>query len=141
MIYIEEKDFNRQIQLLTFLAGSTELSICAWLYPESSVSELAGFEVTENSESLMPVTTYENGFQPKCTSLVLANQSSLSAFSAAYSELKENCDSLALYKKTESSWLAATIGHEGMCLVQDNNLLNSLLQAGYSASSEAPSWW
>ena len=141
MIYVEEKDFSRQIQLLSFLASSGELSICAWLYPESSVSELASFAVTENPESLTPVTTYENGFQPKCTSLVPANESNVSAFSSANSELKKNCDSLVLYKKTESSWFAATIGHEGMCLVQDDKLLNSLLQAGFSASSIAPEWW
>ncbi|WP_101757327.1 hypothetical protein [Oceanicoccus sp. KOV_DT_Chl] len=141
MIYVEEKDFSRQIQLLSFLAGSTELSICAWLYPESSASKLASFEVTENTKSLIPVTTYENGFQPNCTSLVPANESSINTFRSAHSELKKNCDSLALYKNSESSWLAATIGHEGMCLVQDDNLLNSLLQAGFSASSEAPSWW
>ena len=141
MIYVEEKDFNRQIQLLSFLAGGTKLFICAWLYPESSAKSLAGFEIIDNPRSLIPVTTYENGFQPKCTSLVPASDSNIEVFGTAYAKLKKNCDSLALYKESEPSWLAATIGHEGMCLVQDSEMLNSLLQAGYSASSEAPAWW
>jgi hypothetical protein len=141
MIYVEEKDFSRQIQLFSFLASGEDILICAWLYPESTSRSLAGFEITDNPESLIPITTYENGFQPKCTSLVLANDTSIKAFSSAYSELKKNCDSLALYKKSEPSWTAATIGHEGMCLVQDTEILNSLIQAGYSASSEAPAWW
>ncbi len=141
MIYVEEKDFDRQIQLLSFLASNAELFICAWLYPESSSSTLAGFEVTDNPESLIPVTTYEDEFQPKCTLLVPANGTNIEAFSEAYPELKINCDSLALYKKSDLSWLAATIGHEGMCLVQNDEILNSLIQVGYPASIEAPTWW
>lgn len=141
MIYVEEKDFNRQIELLSFLASSRDLIICAWLYPEAAVEKLAGFEVTENPDSLLPITAYENGFQPKCTAPVTANESSISAFRSAHSELKNCCDSLALYEKSKSSWLAATIGHEGMCLVQDESLFQSLVKAGYPASSEAPAWW
>lgn len=141
MIYVEEKDFDRQIELLLFLADSIELDICAWLYPESAATKLAGFEVTENPSSLTPVTTYENGYSPKCTLPTLASNSTIGAFGASYSELKKNCDSLALYKKSESSWLAATIGHEGMCLIQDESLLNSLTSAGYSATTTAPDWW
>lgn len=141
MIYVEERDFKRQIELLAFIAGSQDLNICAWLYPESSNSELAGFAVTDNPLSLVPVTTYENGFSPKCTVYTPAKVAAINSFGAAYIELKKSCDSLALYKNGQSSWLAATIGHEGMCLVQDESLLNSLIQAGYAASSKAPDWW
>ncbi len=141
MIYVEEKDFSRQIELLSFIAGPRDLVVCAWLYPEAAVAKLAGFEVTENPDSLSPITSYEHGFQPKCTTPVAANESNIEAFRSAYSELKNSCDSLALYEKSKSSWLAATIGHEGMCLVQDESLFKSLVQAGYPASSEAPAWW
>ena len=141
MIYVEEKDFNRQIELLEFIASSQDLNICAWLYPESNVTELVGIEVSDNSQGFIPVTTYENGFSPKCTALVLATPGSIRSFGSAYSELKKNCDSLAIYKKNQFNWFAATIGHEGMCLVQDNSLLKRLTQAGYAASTEAPSWW
>ncbi len=138
MIYVEEKDFGRQIKLLSFLADRQSSNVCAWLYPESKVTDLAGYEVTDNPLNLSPVTTYENGYSPKCTVLVTALNNS---FGESYLELKKNCDSLALYKNNETSWLAATIGHEGMCLVQDDTLLNSLIQAGYSASCRAPDWW
>jgi hypothetical protein len=141
MIYVEEKDFYRQIELLSFVVSSHDLNICAWLYPESIATELAGIEVTDNPLSLSPVTTYENGVSPKCTAFVPASSESISLFGSAYVELKKNCDSLALYKNNESSWLTATIGHEGMCLVQDESLLNNLTQAGYAATTKAPDWW
>ncbi len=141
MIYVEEKDFDRQIQLISFLASSGNLTICAWLYPESDATELAGFAVIANPSLLTPVTTYENGVLPKCTMPTSASEKIIKSFGSSYTDLKKNCDSLALYKESESSWVAATIGHEGMCLVQDDTLLNSLTQAGYSASTSAPDWW
>jgi len=141
MIYIEEKDFNRQLELLSFLSASIDLNICAWLYPESTATELAGIEATNNPFSLLSVTTYENGFSPKCTSLTPATKGTIDSFGVSCEELKENCDSLALYKNNQSAWLAATIGHEGMCLVQDESLLTSLTEAGFSATTTAPDWW
>lgn len=140
MIYIQEKNFDRQIKLLSFIAERFDCDICAWLYPESSSTEIAGFDVTENS-FLIPVTTYENGYSPKHTSLRKASTEVISAFATAQTSIKDNCDSLALYLNNEQSWLAATIGHEGMCLIQDESKLNSLISAGFNASLEAPSWW
>lgn len=141
MIYVEKNSFNRQIELLEFVASIQDLNVSAWLYPESSVMELAGIEVTDNLLSLVPVTTYENGFSPRCTAPISASCENIQLFSKSHEALKKNCDSLALYKNNNSSWLVATIGHEGMCLVQDESLLNDLLQAGYVASTQSPDWW
>jgi hypothetical protein len=141
MIYVEEKDFNRQIELLSYLANSHDANICAWLYPESKVRELAGHEVTSNPSSLTPATEYEDGHKPRCTAPTAASSAAINSFAGSHAALKKNCDSLALYKINESSWLAVTIGHEGMCLIQDNSLLNSLIKAGYAASTDAPDWW
>ena len=141
MIYLDEKEFNRQIELLLFVSRSKNLNICAWLYPESDTLKLAGYDVVENNLSLIPVTTYENGFIPKCTNPVKASIDSINLFSVAYNELKKHCDSLALYEHNKPSWLVATIGHEGMCLIQDDSLLHNLIQAGFSARAEAPEWW
>ncbi len=141
MIYVEEKDFKRQIELLAFIASNHDLGLCAWLYPESKVNELAGNKVSDTNLYLTPVTTYENGVSQKCTALIPATSAAINSFGAAYSELKKNCDSLALYARGQSSWAAATIGHEGMCLVQDVALLKSLIQAGFAASTKAPDWW
>lgn len=141
MIYIEEKDFHRQFDLLAFLVGRMQFNICAWLYPESALKKLSGFEVTNNPFQLTPVTTYGDGVLPKCTTLVQASDVSLNSFKSSSSELKKNCDSLALYKDNESSWYAVTIGHEGMCLIQDDSLLSNLIGAGFNASTEAPAWW
>ena len=129
MIYVGKKDFERQIALLTFVAKSQELNVCAWLYPESNVTKLAGIEVTDNPLLLSLITTYENGFSPRCTACIPASGVSIRSFGTAYAEMKKNCDSLALYRISHRAWLAATIRHEGLCLVQDDSLLNSLTLA------------
>ncbi len=141
MIYVEEIDFTRQIDLLSLLSLSNDFEICAWLYPESEATEIAGYPVTENPRGKSAVTTYENGHTPKVTKLVNAESKILNAFSSSKNELKKNCDSLTLYRNNDSSWYVATIGHEGMCLVQDDRQLTNLINAGFNASTEAPSWW
>ena len=88
MIYVEEKDFNRQIELLLNISSGKDLNVCAWLYPESDALTLAGSDVIENNLSLIPVTTYENGFIPKCTTPIKASIDSIHLFSAAFNELK-----------------------------------------------------
>lgn len=90
---------------------------------------------------MQPVTIYGTGIKPRHTKPVEASALNITAFGEAVSDIAANCDSLALYGEEEESWFAATIGHEGMCLVQDESLLSSLSEAGYSVSTEPPSWW
>jgi len=141
MIFVEEKDFNDQVALLSFLAESGDYSICAWLYPDQVASELIELSVSDNPLGLIPITTYENGHKPRCTKLLPASKTNFRLFSVAKAEILKNCDSLALYENDQVNWVAATIGHEGMCLVQDDNLLNAIVRAGFNASLEAPNWW
>ena len=130
-----------QIALLSFLAESGDYNICAWIYPEQVVSELIGLSVSGNPLGLIPVSTYENRHKPRCTKLLPASKASFRLFSEAKSEIIKNCDSLALYDADQVNWIASTIGHEGMCLVQDDRLLNDIIRAGFNASLEAPNWW
>ncbi len=141
MLFVEENNFNRQISLLSFIATTGDYNICAWLYPKSLATKIAGFIVTDNLSNLIPVTTYEDGCKPKCTKLVSASEYNFGFFSEAKAELINDCDSLALYKRNELTWVASAIGHEGMCIVQDSNLLNILIHEGYNVLSEAPNWW
>jgi hypothetical protein len=141
MIYVEEKEFKRQIDLLYFLTEKQEYKICAWLYPESNVEEVAGFKVLSNKSLIEPITTYANGFLPHHTELVLVTKEIIKSFSSSKSELEANCDSLALYKPGATYWAAATVGHEGMCLVRQTDLLSSLVCSGFKASKDAPVWW
>ncbi len=141
MIYVEEKEFSRQVELLSLLAKANRCRISAWLYPESAVKEVAGYSVMNNNSELLSVTTYENGHIPVCTTPVPADSKSIKAFSVSKLDVKKNCDSLALYKDGELSWYAATIGHEGMCLVSDERQMSNLIAAGFNASTRAPSWW
>ena len=141
MIYISESSFTRQIELLAHLAETHQMMICAWLYPESTANEIAGFPIIRAPSNLEPITTYEEGVCTGHTKLIRALVENISSYKAAETALVTHCDSLALYKVGESSWFAATIGHEGMCLIKEPSLLPSLVAAGYSASIEPPSWW
>jgi len=139
MIYVEEKDFDRQIDLLGFLAEQDEYLICAWLYPESKEISIASQTVTETD--LEPVTTYGDGTKPKHTELSPCTPEILKTLLSEKSTIEKNIDSLAIYKLGEKSWSAVTIGHEGMCLVRSLAYLQSLEAAGFIVSTEAPSWW
>jgi hypothetical protein len=141
MIYIEEKDFDRQLELLTFLTDKGTYTVCAWLYPEATSPAIAGYAIDQTPSGLQPVTTYYDGDKAKCTTPVPATKENLQAFFSDHSSFKNNCDSLALYKTTEHDWSVAIVGHEGMCLIKDDYLLNDLANSGYDASLEAPSWW
>ena len=141
MIYVEEKVFERQIELLYLLSEREKFKICAWLYPDSNTRELAGFKVCQNKSKLDPITTYIDGFEPLHTELVQATNENINAFACAKSELGANCDSLALYSQISSSWVAAIVGHEGMCLVKSEEVLPILINSGFNASKEAPAWW
>ena len=140
MIYVEEKGFSRQFELLEFLSENESLNLCGWLYPESKAPKIAGYSVSENTE-LEAVTAYENGFKPFHTEVAQANQESINRFKSSEPEVKSNLDSIALYKSGSAFWVACTIGHEGMCLVRDTEMLANLTKAGFNASNEAPSWW
>ena len=83
MIYVEEKDFNRQIELLSYISSGKDLNVCAWIYPESGALKLAGSDVIEKNISLIPVTIYGNGFIPKCTTPVKFSIKSINSFSTA----------------------------------------------------------
>ncbi len=58
MLFVEEKDFNQQIRLLSFIANAGDYNICAWLYPKSLATKIAGFIVSNNQSNLIPVTKY-----------------------------------------------------------------------------------
>lgn len=141
MIYIGEKDFGRQIELLSFLAERGDYVICAWLYPEAQAKDLAGFAVIDGFPGLVPPTAYGNDHVAKCTEVVSASEKTLEAFSNAKTSVMRNCDSVALYQRNQLSWAACVIGHEGICLIQDDSLLNELVTAGFNACLKAPRWW
>jgi len=139
MLYIDELNFQRQIDLLAFISSNSTLSICAWLYPESKASMIAGQKVTETS--IQAVTEYDDGFKPRHTELTICNVELLNLILSSKNEVFKNCDSFALYSDDKSHWEVATIGHEGMCLVKNVTLLGQLEDAGFSVSSKPPSWW
>ena len=141
MIYVEEKQSSRQFELLSHVSKLHDLMMCSWLYPECTPDSVAGFRVAEQQLDLQPVTLYEGGVKPSHTELVPASEENIAAVVEANDEVATNCDSLALYGPGESSWLAVAIGHEGMCLVLEDSLLPQLQAAGFSASTEPPSWW
>ena len=141
MLYIDELNFQRQIDLLAFIASQSTLSLCVWLYPESKVLTVADQEVSKINKVIQPVTEYDDGFLPQHTELSICTYALLNSLLLSKMDVVKNCDSIALYKENESQWEVATIGHEGMCLVRDITLLSLLKNAGFSVSLKPPSWW
>jgi hypothetical protein len=139
MIYIQEKDFEGQLKLLAYLASEGSYSLCVWLYPESYASVISGQPV--ESSNLESITAYGDGTVPRHTSLAGCTKEFLQALSSSQAEVIANCDSLALYKDGATTWCAAVIGHEGMCLVKDEAMLSKIVAAGFSASLKEPGWW
>ena len=92
MIYVEEKQSSRQIELLTHVSKLHDLNICSWLYPECKLDTVAGFGVPEQQLDLQPVTLYEGGVKPMHTELVRASEENIAAFAQASDEVKANCE-------------------------------------------------
>ncbi|MEM1187641.1 MAG: hypothetical protein AAGI72_03900 [Pseudomonadota bacterium] len=141
MICVETRSFQQQIEVLKHLASDRALMVCAWLYPESELQSIAGFDTDLVPVGLQPVTTYGDNHQPRHTTLCIASNDAFEAFSDAESEVRANCDCLALYTEGESSWYASAIGHEGMCLLNTEATPSALRNAGFTISNEAPPWW
>src|SRR5690606_5086966 len=125
---------------LSTLTTLGDFKLCAWLYPESRRNTLAGFTVVPH-QGFQPVTTYADGTIPSRTELAPATENVLIAFSESNSEVKAHCDSITLYIDGQSNWYASTVGHEGMCLVQDDKYLSQLQNAGFNVSTQPPDWW
>jgi len=142
MIYVAVNDFNKQLDLLNFFIKKYKLNICIWLYPESSITEIIGLPIyTDSSTNIQPITTYEEPHKYKYTKLIKVDKSIIDSLYLNEKNLKNNCDSIALYKENSYHWIISTIGHEKMCLVNDLAYLNELIDNGFDVSTEAPSWW
>lgn len=140
MLYIEESSYHRQVAALRILADRDNAFLCLWLFPESDENAVAGYEVTP-AQGLEPVTTYGDGTVPSRTQLIPASEEAFSALLAHEAQIKASCDSIALYSGSQASWYAATVGHEGMCIVREETSLSSLEKQGFNVLTKAPEWW
>jgi len=142
MIYIEEHSFEKQISILNFLSDTEELEIIMWLFPESKHRSfcdisLAPRDLLEGK----PATTYSDDFQAKKTKRIKATKNLFDKIQNEKKTITENCDSLVLYRPKTKQWLACTIEHENILMIDDDSLLEVVSNQGYNASLEKPSWW
>ena len=115
MLYIQDKYFKKQMDLLYFLLEHNEFEIIIWLYPESKLKHLFGFDLLKFGKYQgKPVTEY-NDSSPVIKRTI--RQKMTSSFIARIYESRrifvQNCDSCVIYKLGEFDWYASTIGHEG----------------------------
>ena len=99
MIYIEEKLFDRHIDLLQFLKSQGDFDIIVWFFPESKLRnicdlKLAPKDLLEGEQ----INTYGDGFKPRKTRRVKLTSDLLNRFREAAKEIQLNCDSIALYR-------------------------------------------
>ena len=142
MIYVEEKWFSKQIDFLRHLLKEGEFEVIIWMYPESKFSHLFGLNLEHGTDiSGKSVTTYGNGKIASRTARQPLTKELIDLAENHRRNVSRNVDSFVIYKPDEFDWLACTVGHEGMCLVQDESRLSNLINAGFNASSEAPDGW
>ena len=142
MIYIEEKKFDRQLDLLTYFSDAESYELIIWMYPESKLKSIFNFTLNDGKElNGFPVTTYSNGVVAMRTPRVLLTKKLIGLMRKSRLLINNNCDSCALYFIGNNEWSICTIGHEGMCLVKDNQLLSDLVSVGFKASLDVPAWW
>ena len=137
MIYIKEYSFEKQISILDFLSNQEELDIIIWLFPESKNRNFCNINLAP--KGLMegkPITTYDDNFQAKRTKRVKVTKDLISKIQNEKKSISENCDSLALYRPKSEEWLACTLEHENIVLINDDNLLESIINQGFKASLE-----
>lgn len=142
MLYLETKSFEKQIELIEYFLESGEHEVIFWFFRESKKRgicdlKLAPKDLVEGEQ----VTTYGDGLKPKKTRRVKLDLELVEKIRNSSKEIQSNCDSIVLYKTKETSWIACTIGHEGMCLIKNDELQNALHENGFNALGEPPNWW
>lgn len=140
MIYVEEKKFDRQLDLIEFVSLGQEVEIVIWMYPESNLDTLFGYDLIKSSDA-EHVTTYEDGTIAKRTPRLKISKEVIDLIRTKKQLLNKNCDSICLYLLGEFNWLGCTVGHEGMGLIKDDRFYETLIENSFNASFNAPSWW
>ena len=142
MIYIQEKIFSKQIDMFYFLMGLDEFDIIVWLYPESKLKHLFGFNLSHCEKNQgKPVTKYDNSIVIKKT---IRQKLTIEFITQIYQSKRiftKNVDSCVFYKKGEYDWYASLIGHEGMFLIKDNDKKNELFLKRYKPTLKKPNFW
>jgi hypothetical protein len=142
MLYIQEKNYRKQIELLRFLNRRDGYDFIVWLYPESKLKHLFGHQLCKgtNFEGL-PITKYDSDAVVKRTCRTRIYELFMDEMNKYKRIYSNNCDSCVLYKPGEYDWFAAVIGHEGVCIVNDDRMINELISSGFNVSHEKPVWW
>lgn len=142
MLYVEEKSFDRQLNLLARVTKNRGYDLVLWLYPESSLNEIFGVQLgIDSSEDLEPVTTYEDGVVAKRSPRLRCEEAIFKDLAQNKKLVSKNFDSVCVYETGKKSWLFCAIGHEGMGLVRDESLFDYINNEGFAVSKTPPSWW
>lgn len=142
MIYVQDKYFRKQLNIIQYFLECDEFDFIVWLYPESRLKHLFGFELSEDKNSQSnPVTTYSEGVVSKSTTRQRLTKLFIEQLSESKRVYTRNCDSCVLYKSGDKDWYASIIGHEGISLIKNDGIIEDLLTHGFNASFNKPSYW
>lgn len=119
-----------------------ELEIIVWLYPESKLKNLFGFDLLKNDEYQgNPVTEYDASVVVKRTVRQKLTTEFITQINKSKRIFVQNCDSCVLYRLSEFDWYASTIGHEGIFLINDDSKKNECVLNGFNATLKKPDFW
>lgn len=142
MIFIQEREYGRQIDLIETLSNMFECDLVAWVYPDSKIDLL--FEIPLQEASLInadPCTTYEGQLKVRCTPRMPITDDFVKIMRDDKKTVDLYCDSLCIYSVNDRKWLACIVGHEGMILVDRSDLFGALGELDFSVSNSPPDWW
>lgn len=142
MIYVEEKSFSRQIDVIEHLNTIEKFDVILWFYLGNKQQNICGLKLAQ--KSLIEgeqITHYWKDQKPHKTRRVSLTTELLTDIRASEKSISKNCDSIALYRPGIKEWLACAISHEGMCIIREDQYLEALKVSGLNASTEKPEWW
>jgi hypothetical protein len=132
MIYIEEKLFERQVDLLEYFRSKGDFDLIIWFSPESKLRNICKLKLAPKDLIEGEQVSSYGDYQPRKTRRIELSSNLLKEIRHSAKEILSNCDSLALYRPTEKNWAVCTIEHEGMCLASDENLIDELVSEGFT---------
>lgn len=140
MLYLEDDARSLWPEVVSVLAAlmPLEMVLCAYV-GDTFDSAVGPFEPLEGPATIEGVTE-SDGEPVDQSQRVTVDASLIALLEANLAELEDWGDSFVLGRPGERAWVAASIPHRGMILVQPE-FGSALAAAGYLLSADAPDGW
>lgn len=140
MLYLEDDSRSLWPEVVRVLAALEPLDMVLCAYAGDAFDSAVGPFEPLDGPTTMDGVTESDGEPVQQSRRVTVDESLLALLEAHLPELEEWGDSLVVGRPGHREWVAASIPHEGMILVQPE-YGSALAAAGYRPGDDAPDWW